>query len=123
MSSPSCIGTHTFWQYCLHLKNHIFAAGVPTCFCQRPCGGDPSRDPSSLLRLPTPGAAADDGGDGDDDGDDDGDGDGDGDGDDFRLSTTPRQCKHRTIAAHNNVYGLNGSRSESEWIHSCVFEF
>lgn len=29
------------------------------------------------------------------------------------ISTTGRQCKHRTIAAHNNVYGLNGSRSES----------
>ena len=37
-------------------------------------------------------------------------------------STTGRQCKHRTIAAHNNVYGLNGSRSESRFLLILVFE-
>ena len=34
------------------------------------------------------------------------------------ISTTPRQCKHRTMAAHNNVYGLNGSRSESKLLRT-----
>ena len=38
------------------------------------------------------------------------------------CSTTGRQCKHRTIAAHNNVYGLNGSRSESRFLLILVFE-